>query len=189
MRIIHFILIFLAISGCRQVSTADQTQKQNNVLANSEKNTPAKQTPDILVLQKLFQLTEAERILGEDAYLNDSSISINKNATVYQCSYIADARDEITGKTGAIYYMVEYFGVLDSAKHIYAFFKKVNQEHGIKTIDGLGDEAYFHSDNQNFLMIIARKENRVLRMKVNKITSHTSTVEFHTIARDIVSRL
>ena len=136
-----------------------------------------------------YQLTDAERILGEAAYVKDSSFRVRKNATVFNSTCIAKTKDDKSGKTGAIYFMIEDFTVEDSARQLYAFFKNANAHSGIETLEKLGDEAYFHTDTVNFMMIIARKENKLLRLKVNKITSHTSLEEFNKIVGVIVSRL
>ena len=53
----------------------------------------------------------------------------------------------------------------------------------------MGDEAYFHSDGQNFYFIIVRKGEKMFRIKVNKITSTTSLKEFNMIAKNITASL
>ena len=57
---------------------------------------------------------------------------------------------------------------------------------GIKTLKNMGDEAYFHTDNQNFYFIMARKGNRMIRMKVNKVTSKTSLEQFYAAAQKMM---
>jgi hypothetical protein len=47
----------------------------------------------------------------------------------------------------------------------------------------MGDEAYFHSDGQNFYFIIVRIGKRLFRIKVNKVTSHTSLNEFKRVSK------
>ena len=42
----------------------------------------------------------------------------------------------------------------------------------------VGSEAYFHSDGENFLFVLIRNENFMIRMKVNKTTSHTDEAAF-----------
>ena len=56
-------------------------------------------------------------------------------------------------------------------------------------IHDLGDEAYFHSDGENFYFILVRKGLKMIRMKVNKITSNTSVAEFNRVARKITEAL
>ncbi len=175
--------------SCQQANTADQDDKQNLVPSNTEQD-PIGSAPDSLQLQGLFQLSDAEKILGEKAHLKDSSLIKRDDVTIFQCSYSADAADEKAGKTGIIYFMVEHYTEIASARQVYTSIKKANEDHeGIKILEGVGDEAYFHSDNENFLFILARKGNKVLRIKVNKITSHTSVDEFNSIVGKIVGMM
>ena len=76
------------------------------------------------------------------------------------------------------------------AKKAYADLKKSNAGHeGLLVISGLGDEAYFHTDQQNFSFILVRKGNKMMRMKVNPLTSHYTFTEFNRVAREIANRL
>ncbi|MGV8093724.1 MAG: hypothetical protein AB2L24_17840, partial [Mangrovibacterium sp.] len=73
---------------------------------------------------------------------------------------------------------------------VYASIKTANEGHeGIKILDDIGDEAYFHSDGENFYFILVRKGEKVLRMKVSKITGKTSLNQFNLIARNITASL
>ena len=138
----------------------------------------------------LFTLPEAERILGEKAQLTDSSSTTKDNVLIYQCSYTAHSPDQKTGKTGAVYFMLEQYKENEAAHQAYASIKSSNENHeGVKVLNDLGDEAYFHSDEENFCFILVRKGKKMIRIKVNKITSKTSLSEFHLIARNITNSL
>ena len=139
--------------------------------------------------KKLFSLTGAKRILGEDAQLKDSSSVYKSAVSSYNCSYISLSKEIQPEKKGVIYFMLEKYTSADSAKQVYASIKKANENHGIKTLNDLGDEAYFHTDNQNFYFIMVRKGVKMFRVKVNKITSHTSLEEFNRFAREITEQL
>jgi len=68
----------------------------------------------------------------------------------------------------------------------YHDIKTANEDHeGITTLTDLGDEAYFHTDSENFYFIMVRKGVIVFNMKVNKITSLTSRDEFNNVAQVI----
>ena len=54
---------------------------------------------------------------------------------------------------------------------------------------GLGDEAYYHSDGENFYFFLVRKKEKMLRLKVNKVTSHSSEAEFKAVTRLIVDTI
>ncbi len=136
----------------------------------------------------LFTLSDAEKILGEPAHLTDSSSRVIVDTTDYRCAYTALSEDEKTGKTGNIYFLYEEFTNDQIAKELYSFIKKGNENHeGVVVRHDLGDEAYFHSDGKNFYFILVRKGKRMMRMKVNKITSKTSVTEFNSIAKNIAT--
>jgi hypothetical protein len=135
-------------------------------------------------------LGDAFKILGEKAHLTDSTSSTNNEVSVCRITYTADSSDKVTGKTGVIYYMFEEYADVSGAKEVYSKFWKENKEHeGIRKLYTLGDEAYFHSDGENFLYIAVRTGKRMFRMKVNKITSKTSLEEFNNAARNISDSL
>src|ERR1700752_4169372 len=126
-----------------------------------------------------MSIADAEKILGERTHTAEDKSRTKGEITVWQCSYMADTVDEKTGKTGIIYFMLEEYKELSEAQKNYSSIKKANENHGIKTLHDSGDEAYFHSDNENFYFILARKGKKMFRIKVNKITSHTSLDEFN----------
>jgi hypothetical protein len=142
-------------------------------------------------LQKsLFTISEAEKILKEKAFLADSSSKVKEGVYTYTCSYTSEAADTKTGKTGGIAYLFEQHPQTSSAAKTYSDIFRSNEKHeGVKVLQGIGDEAYFHSDGQNFYFIMARKGARMFRMKVNKITSKTSLDEFNRIAQEIAKKL
>jgi hypothetical protein len=144
-----------------------------------------------IVPAAIFTLSDAEKILGEPAHLTDS-VSATKGQWIYQfnSTYTANSADTKSGKTGNIYFMFEEYHGTVSAKEVYSSIKKSNEDHeGIETLTGYGDEAYFHTDNENFYFILVRKKNLLFRLKVNKITSKTSIEEFKTISKRIANNL
>ena len=74
--------------------------------------------------------------------------------------------------------MIEQYNQDLSAKNAYNSIKAPNENHeGVKIVHDMGDEAYFYSDGRNFYFILVRKGKIMFRIKVNKITSHTSLNE------------
>ena len=137
-----------------------------------------------------FIKSDAELILGEKAYLSDSSSAIKKDTLEIKRAYTANSEDLKTGKTGVIYFMIEEYSQEASAREAYHFFKKANEKHeGVRTVYNMRDEAYFHSDGTNFYFILVRKGNIMFRMKVNKITSHTSLSGFNLVSKKIADAL
>jgi len=138
----------------------------------------------------LFTKADAEKILGEPAHLDDSTTIVNKDALQFKSSFIADSNDPKTGKTGGVYYLFERYNSATTAHEVYTSFKEGNQSHeGFSLLQGMGDEAYFHSDGENFHFIIVRMGKNMFRIKVNKITSTTSLDEFNKVAKNITAEL
>jgi hypothetical protein len=73
---------------------------------------------------------------------------------------------------------------------LYSEFQKSNQhQSGYETLNGVGEEAFFHSDGKNFCLIIVRKKNEMIRLKVNKFSEKTSVAELKAVANDIINRI
>lgn len=137
-----------------------------------------------------FSQSDAELILGEKAYLSDSSSAIKKDTLEIKRAYTANSEDSRTGKTGVIYFMIEEYSKESSAQEAYHFFKTANEKHeGVRTVNNMGDEAYFHSDGTNFYFILVRKGKIMFRMKVNKTTSHTSLKEFNLVSKKMADAI
>jgi len=137
-----------------------------------------------------FSQADAELILGEKAFLSDSSSTIKKDTLEIKRAYTANSIDQKTGKTGVIYFMIEEYNQEASAKNAYDFFKTANEKHeGIKIVHDMGDDAYFHSDGKNFYFILVRKGKKMFRIKVNKITSNTSLKDFNLVSKRIADAL
>lgn len=87
----------LSIFGC-SISHASGNNTNDSLRAKSDTKTenPA----------NLLTLSDAEKILGESAFLKDSSTSIEKDVIRFHCAYAANTIDEKTGKTGIIYFLL-----------------------------------------------------------------------------------
>jgi hypothetical protein len=138
----------------------------------------------------LFTLSDAEAIMGEPSHLSDSSSYQTEVAYTFQNSYTANRQEDGSEKTGVIYFMFQEFITVEGAIEDYAFIREGNMNNGgFEDLSNLGDEAYFHTDNENFLFILVRKSNRSFRMKVNKITANTSREEFDAVSKKITDAL
>jgi hypothetical protein len=140
-------------------------------------------------MRTIFSHADAEKILGEPARLSDSSTSTIADTTMYKSTYTANTTDKKTGKTGNIYFMYEQYKEESTAHGLLAYYQKANEKNGAETVTGIGDEAWFHTDGQNFYFIMARKGNKMIRMKVNKLTANTSRDAFNEVAKEVVERM
>ena len=173
-----FILSIYLLISCGMGSKSENSEK------DKAENESAEQTNSDL--GKLFKHSHAERILGERCHLEDSSITYENHVLSHHVTYKSDSEDPKSKKTGAIYIVIERYDSVSAANNRYDFIKKANESHvGVETLNNVGDEAYFHSDNENFYYIMIRKVQMILVMKVNKITGFTSLEEFNKVAREI----
>lgn len=127
---------------------------------------------------KCLSQSEAEKILGQPALLKERTSGTKEGRSEYKCAYMATAPDPKTNVTGNIYYVLEEYNTTVAAASAYMNIVQANRHiPGQTTLKGIGDEAYLHTDDKNFAMIICRKGNKMLRIKINKLTSMTSQEE------------
>jgi hypothetical protein len=149
--------------------------KQNTLLPRNAKTIDW--TPEVILT-----LTDAERILGEAGHLDEAVSYLDGGTKVYISQYSANKTDEISGKTGVLYFMIEEYQSVDSARNSYESIRAANEKAaGVEPLSGVGSEAYFHSDGENFLFVLTRSEKFMIRMKVNKTTSHTDQAAFREV--------
>lgn len=167
--------------GCHQPANSPNIQQRANLTSQKE---------ETIKSNACLAQADAEKILGQPAKLAESS-SENKNGIIkFRCTYTANAIDLKTNKTGNLYYLLEEFKDADASQKVYDEILEQNEDMpGLKKLDEIGDQAFLHTDNENFLMIISRKRNKVLRLKVNKLTSMTSLSELQNISKTITAAL
>src|SRR5688500_19009213 len=166
--LIPILFVILSFTACSQKpETSGTKEERDNVTNNHTGNTNSHSST--VKLNDLFTKADAESILGEPAHVTDSTMGSQQAITAYKSSYTANVGN------GAVYFLAEEFTRITDAQTKYSFIKASNENSGgFKVLEDLGDEAYFHSDNQNFYFIMARKGTRVVTFKVNKITPKTS---------------
>jgi hypothetical protein len=121
---------------------------------------------------------DAEKILGQKAILKESSSETMGGRTQYKCTYMATQADPVKGVTGNLFFMLESYTTTIAAMNAYTNIIESNKNMpGQTTLKGLGDAALLHTDEKNFMMVVCRKGNKLLRVKINKITSYTSKEE------------
>lgn len=129
-------------------------------------------------------LQEAERILGETCELKESGNESKNGGHKYKSTHIGQS-----SANHALYFIFESYENELSAKKIFEDFRLSNQSlQGFETIENIGNEAFFHTDKENFGLIIARKGNEIIRLKVNKLNGKTSISELKKVAADIIAR-
>ena len=148
------------------------------------------QADTVAIASKLLTLTDAEKIMGEQAKLTCNTFIKKGDTMEYKCDYTALLQDATTGKTGKLYFMYEIYGGVAAAANAYAAIYQANSRHeGVEVVSGLGDEAYYHTDRTGFYFFLVRKKEKMIRLKLNKVTSHSSVKEFKEATRHIVDSL
>lgn len=146
-------------------------------------------TDTLAIAAKLLTLSDAQKIMGEKAKLTGNTFIRKGDTLEYKCDYTALSQDAITGKKGTLYFMYEIYGGIPAAEKAYAAIYQANSKHeGIVVVSGLGDDAYYHSDQTGFYFFLIRKNTKLFRIKLNKVTSHSSEMEFKAASRRIVDK-
>ena len=166
------------------------SNSEKSPVSTESEETCVVQTEDVAVGSKILTLSDEEKIMGEPASLTCNMFAQKGDTLEYKCDYTARSKDPVTGKSGKLYFMDEVYANAAAAHDAYAFFYKSNSTHaGFEPVRGLGDEAYYHSDGKNFYFYLVRKGNRMFRMKLNKVTSHSSEEEFKKVGRLVSGRM
>ncbi len=148
------------------------------------------QTDSDAIAPRLLTLSYAEKIMGEPAELTCNTFIKKGDTLEYKCDYTAISQDEITGKTGKLYFMYEVYASVTAAENAYTSIYQANSGHeGVEIVTGLGDEAYYHSDGTAFYFFLVRKNEKMFRLKLNKVTSHSSEANFKEVAKLIADEL
>lgn len=181
------IVVAIGLGGCGQPTGNNTRDVAGTVRATAtgliEEDEADAGTPAI------FSQADAEKIMGEPARLSDSATQTIQDTTIFQSTYTAVTTDKKSGKTGTIYFMYEQYKEASTAHNLLAYYQKANEKNGAKTVAGMGDEAWYHTDGQNFYFIMARKGNKMIRLKVNKVTANTSADAFNAVAKEVVERM
>lgn len=129
---------------------------------------------DMVTATRLFTKSDANKILGAPSHLTDSILKKDAPISSYLCGYKADAADQKSGKIGALYFFFEAYNDIAEANKRYSDVYSSNHAHGMEKVDLWGEEALYHTDHQNFHLMMVQKGKYVFSIKVNKTTSTTS---------------
>ena len=121
---------------------------------------------------------DVEKILGLPARQTESETFTKDNALQHKCSWKATNED----LNSNLYYLDEQYKNAESAHKVFEDIVVSNRNNPGQTRPEIGDEAWFHSDETNFCLLMVRKGNKIIRMKVSKLTKKTSVEEMRRIA-------
>ena len=121
---------------------------------------------------------DAEKIIGQPSKLMESESETKNGILKFRCTYTARDTDSKTGKKGNIFYSAKEYPSANAAHDSLASIIMSNRNMpGWKNVTGIGDEAIVHTDKTNFQLVIVRKGNKMVLMKVNKVTAFTAPIE------------
>ena len=181
-RILSIVFIPVMLLDCELPPT--RGFEPNNLQENETGQT------DPLISYDCITREQAEKILGQAARLTESTSDRKINVTQSKCTYTATSKDIKTNETGNLYYMLELYDNAVEAQQTYSDILKSNEGmSGQSRIQNIGEEAWEHTDNKNFYLLMVRKENKIIRVKINKITSLTSEEALEDIVREIALKI
>ena len=199
---ISALLVFGLTNFCHQASTGSGNHKVEQPILIG-----AKPVAGHLLIAidpgNLFTLSDAEKILGEPAHLvdsgftaagagrenspKDSVLPIKRTASSWGCAYEANAEDKKTGRTGKLFFKIEQYPDISSARTVYSYYKRSNETHpGFKEFHDIADEGWTGNSPVSVYM---RKGNKISGIKVNKPTSKTSIDGFNEVVKKIAAAL
>ena len=138
----------------------------------------------------VLDIAEAERILGNKGRLEKVTSYLDKATRAYQSSFRDNPVDSATGKTGILGYMYEEYQSAQAAKSFLDSTLKANRlspKDAVRTEGGA--ELHYFTGGKVIRMIMILKEDRMIRLKVNPVTSHYSLVEFQKVAAELAKQL
>ena len=131
---------------------------------------------------------DAERILGLPAKETEHSSKEKNGVTQFSCTYTAV--DKAANKTSNLYYLYEAYKSPESAHAAYEGIVSANNSMpGQTKIDSIGDETWLHTDRENFDLVMCRRKNHMVRIKINKITSKTSLQALLQFMKEATSKM
>lgn len=141
-------------------------------------------------IQTCISKIDAERILGRPALQTMQNEEDSGSVKVFRCAYSMVRPENTTGPESNLYFMFEEYEKITAAEKTFAVIVSQNTGmRGFHQLPGFGDEAILQTDNRNFQLIIVRKSGKIIRIKVNRITSTTSMDAMKAITKGIVESM
>ncbi len=137
-----------------------------------------------------LSLAEARKVMGEDVRITEDKDSVASGYFRHKYTFSTLRVLNATGQPSNLFYVYEQYANIKEAEKVCEDVRMTNQGlSGFEKVKGLGDEALYHTDARNFRIIIARKGNKIIRMKVNKITEKTSHESLRSVAAEVIGRI
>jgi hypothetical protein len=133
---------------------------------------------------------QAERILGNKGRLEKVTAYLDGGTRAYQSYFRDDQLDPVTGRTGVLGYKYEEYQSAEAARSFLDSTLKANR---LSPKDGIrmegGAELHYFTGGNVIRMFMILRENRLIGIKVNPVTSHYSLVELRMVATELAKKL
>lgn len=128
-----------------------------------------------------ISVPDAEKILGQRVRLTKNAKESTGAITKMRMTFTG-----ITDTTGHLYTLsAKYAGAAEARKAYAAIMAGNAGMPGEEKLTGLGNEAFFHTDKQHFDLLIFRKNDQLVTLKVNRISSRVSLIELRRLANKL----
>lgn len=136
---------------------------------------------------ELISKSDAEEILGQPVKLSSEKKELKDGMPRNSISYTGLTNDEKTNRSVNLYCIITNYTDVTLAKKAYAEIIKSNMSMpGQTPLQNIGNEAWYHTDNENFCYLLVRKNEHLLAIKVNKLTKKFSFPELKKVVEKIV---
>jgi len=139
--------------------------------------------------QNPWNETQAELIVGKPVRFSEAGASDMNMWYSHSAKFVSDSADS-SGRLSSVEFTFLEFIVTDSAIRSYSLNKAYYQKEGpTEEIAGIGEEAFFQTDDSLFYFLMARKGSRELRIKSDSISVLATKENFIAAARQIMEAM
>lgn len=136
------------------------------------------------ITDKYLSLNDAEKILGQKATLVQNKTENRDTVIRYTSVYTTSVNKTISN----LNYLLETYQTIAASEKMFSTLSTKNRGlSGQHQINDIGDQALFHSDGKNFCILIVRKGNALIRVKINKITEKTDVEALKQVVRRLTA--
>jgi hypothetical protein len=142
---------------------------------------------------QLLTQAEAEKILGQLVRLTQNTSERKGDVRQCSCSYMAVAKNPVSGQDTHLYFAVEQREENPSAEQAHQVLQTIKEENAhdqaIIDLSGIADEAFLLGDSPSRPFIMARKGAVVIRLQVRETANKESLESLKAFARAVAARL
>lgn len=170
------ICIAIISVACMSCGDADERKRASFDSVQREYNNP-------------WDQTQAELIVGRPVRFSEAGASSNSMWYSHTTKFVALETDSL-GQLSMLEFNFLGYIELDSAKRSYVLNKEYYLKDGrVEELVGIGDEAFFHTDDKHFFFAFVRKGNRELRVRLDFISDLNTQENFLKAVKEIADTM